>query len=74
MPTERLLTPFEGNAAYPLLRAYMMISEKDMDRFDSLRRGESGETVTVFDTISDQHYEVRRANCGAGCFCAAEVV
>ena len=72
--TERLLTPFAGNEAYPLLRAHMMVSEADCDRFDSLLKGQSSETVVIFDTVSNQEYEVRRADCGLGCYCAAEIV
>jgi hypothetical protein len=66
-----VLTPFciEGSR----LRAHLMISDDDMQAFDALDK-DSDETVDVFDEVSQAMYRIKRADCGAGCRCAARIV
>lgn len=73
-PKEMLLTPFAGNPSFPLLRAHLMVSEADMRNFDSLPKGRNNHTAKVFDTVSGDAHLLRRADCGLGCYCAAEIV
>ena len=55
------------------MRAYMQLTAADKDKYDALPRL-SDKSVVVFDTISQDHYRVKRADCGAGCRCAAVVL
>jgi hypothetical protein len=55
-------------------RVMFLIDDGDMEDFDALPRGPSPETVRVTDLMSDSIFTIKRADCGAGCFCAAEVV
>lgn len=52
-------------------RAHMWLSAADAARFDDLPPGQSRSTVTVTDLPTGTRWDVRRAPCGAGCFCAA---
>jgi hypothetical protein len=70
----------EGDIFTPFLPAYgdkrimLLVSARDRSDFDRLPGGPSDETVEVEDLLSGTMFEVRRANCGAGCFCAAAIV
>jgi hypothetical protein len=63
-------TPFITDGATIPLR----ISEADWAAFDALPAGVTGETTVVTDVDSDMNYVVRRAECGLGCACAAQIV
>jgi hypothetical protein len=67
-----LFTPFVAPGR--LLRAHMEIDDADMALFNGLPEGGTTASVEVFDGISESFYTVRRASCGASCFCAAEIV
>jgi hypothetical protein len=67
-----LFTPYVSELTE--LRAHMEISTSDYDAFDKLPRQESEQAVTVFDAVSNDHYQVKRAPCGLGCYCAAVIV
>jgi hypothetical protein len=49
-------------------------SDADRAKFDALPTGPSDETVTVLDTERRLLLTIRRTSCGAGCYCAAEVI
>jgi hypothetical protein len=69
----KLFTPFvRGNSR---LRAYLLIPASDMEKFDALPKVDDGQTVDVFDTVSQAIYRASRADCGSKqCFCAAQIV
>lgn len=50
------------------------LSEDDFDAFNDLPRGEGRCLVAVDDQATGRRYSVRRAACGAACYCAAEAV
>ncbi len=71
----RIFTPFVGTTGdHHRDRAEMLITASDIQRFDSLPRQQAHDVISVFDAYSQEHYYVRRATCGGGCFCAAEIV
>ena len=85
--TNRLFTPFidfdhlnsldcnvEGVVMFDCNRAHLSVSSADKKLFDQLPVGRSFVSVVVEDKLSGRKMEVTRANCGAGCFCAAQVV
>ena len=49
----------------------LFLSDEDKDRYNSLRPGDPSIVVTDKNTKTQWH--VRRAPCGAPCYCAAEV-
>lgn len=71
-----LFTPYIRGEREPdnPLRAYMQISKEDKARFEALPIGSNRLSTEVFDTVSQQSYVVRRADCGGNCYCAAEIV
>lgn len=50
----------------------MLVTKAEHDAFHSLPPGESNMHITVWDQVSARHYIVLRADCGAGCYCAAK--
>lgn len=71
-----LFTPYIRGEREPRnpLRAYMQLSKEDKAKFEELPKNGNAATVEVFDTVSQQSYVVRRADCGGRCYCAAEIV
>lgn len=70
----------EGEIFTPFLPAYgdkrimLLLTPQDREAFDSLPDGRSRSVVEVWDLLTDTTFTVRRARCGLGCYCAAEVV
>lgn len=64
----------EGLVMFDHERAKLSLSGDDRNRFDNLPHRNSKVSVVVEDELSGLKMEVSRASCGAGCFCAAEVV
>lgn len=52
----------------------LVISESDKEAFDNLPEGTNIESVNVTDLTTNELWQVRRAPCGAGCYCAGEAV
>jgi hypothetical protein len=67
-----LFTPYENTKSGK--RITMNISQEDMAKFDKLPSQQNKQTITIKNLKNGKKYVVRRANCGAGCYCAAEVV
>jgi hypothetical protein len=65
-------TPFENTKSGK--RILMNISQEDMANFDKLPSHRNEQTITIKNLKNGKKYVVRRADCGAGCYCAAEVV
>lgn len=55
-------------------RVLLLLNEQDRADFDNLPGGPSDAIVTVQDLLTEDFFEVRRADCGAGCFCGGEIV
>ena len=68
MPGERIPDDL-GNR-----RLRLRISEEDDRRFDLLPPRSGDHACVVTDLLTGTSYWVRRAPCGLGCYCAAEVV
>ena len=67
-----LFTPYENSKSQKKIR--MNISKEDMAKFDKLPSSTNKKTVTVKNLKNGKKYVVRRADCGARCYCAGEVV
>tara|TARA_Y100000389_G_scaffold204975_1_gene261485 strand:+ start:1927 stop:2265 length:339 start_codon:yes stop_codon:yes gene_type:complete len=67
-----LFTPYENKKSGKTIR--MNISKADMDKWDKLPSRSNKKTITVKNLKNGKKYVVRRADCGAGCYCAGEVV
>ena len=67
-----LFTPYENTKSGK--RITMNISQEDMANFDKLPSQQNEQTITIKNLKNGKKYVVRRADCGAGCYCAAEVV
>ena len=67
-----LFTPYENTKSDKRIR--MNISQEDMATFDKLPSQQNQQTITIKNLKNGEKYVVRRADCGAGCYCAAEVV
>lgn len=64
----KVLTPYLPNSSK---RVVLILSEGDRARYDALAlRGK----VTLTDQMTGQEFTVKRAACGLGCHCAAEIV
>lgn len=50
----------------------LVVTDEDREAFDNLPPGNTGESVEVTDGYSGLTFDVQRANCGAGCYCAAK--
>ena len=67
-----LFTPYENTKSSKRIR--MNISKADMAKFDKLPSKKNKKTITIKNLKNGKKYVIRRADCGAGCYCAAEVV
>lgn len=68
----------EGHILTPFLkgtnqRVMLLLSDEDRGKFDNLPR-DSRRQVAVTDLMVGSTFVIARADCGAGCRCAAEVV
>ena len=66
--TGHVYTPYMPDTA---TRVMLLVDDADMARLDNLSRFG---TTTVTDLLMDEVHVIRRAECGAGCRCAAEIV
>jgi len=69
-----ILQDAEGHAFTPLVgnsRVLLILDYEDIQQMDDLARDT---VVTVTDLITGSQHRIRRSDCGAGCFCAAEIV
>lgn len=70
-PKGQLFTPYKNTTSDETIN--MRINATDMRNYDNLPQ-RSRRTVLVTNMKDGKRYYVRRADCGAGCYCAAEVV
>lgn len=63
-----------GTQSNPDDRLKLCVSDTDRAKYDALPHGASEESVTLTDIPTGKTYRIRRASCGLGCFCAAELV
>lgn len=52
----------------------LRVTKVDSKSFDKLPQGPSDKCATVRDMDTKKVYKVKRADCGLGCYCAAEAI